>query len=89
MLNHIRSYGCERYPRREHWQALKSLSDSLMEPQEFLRNWKVTYRDLGKIAGCSESTVAGWFCSGERGNRRPNDLHKLRLAIVHKLWSKI
>ena len=89
MLNHIRSFEYERYPRQEHWQSLDKLSDLLMEPQEFVSHWRVSHSELAKIVGCSESTVAHWFCRNSTNRALPNNYHKLRLAMVHKLWSKI
>lgn len=89
MVNHIPSFGYGRCPEDEHWQSLDKLSDLLMEPEDFVKYWEITHRDLARIVGCSETTVSGWFCQTKKNQRFPNNYHRLRLAIVHKLWSKI
>lgn len=87
MVTEIRSFVRSRYPENQHWQSLDKLFGSMMEPEEFVNYWHVTYSELGKIVGCSESTAAHWFCRTDK--RPPTNRHKQRLALVHKVWSKI
>ena len=76
-----------RIPGRRHWKALEKIKIPELEPDEFLKNWNVTYAEVAKICNCSESTVSSWFIS--KGKHKPSKAYKIKLAIVHQIWNKL
>lgn len=76
-----------RTPTQSHWERLRELDEMLVEPQEFVAAWQVTHRSLAKICNCSVKTVDRWFSLTD--HHPPTFFHKLRLAIVYRLWSKV
>lgn len=70
-------------PNQAHWNCLSVAS--YMEPEEFLKHWDVTYKELAEICHCSEDTVKHWFSTSSR--RPPQSHHKALLAMTNVLWN--
>lgn len=83
-----RELGSDALLTHQHWKLLKQVSDISMSPQEFISHWHVTQEQLAKIADCSLSEVKRWFTQGKTYKQPPKHC-KMRLAVVHRLWSKI
>lgn len=73
-------------PSPRHWEELSKFSQS-MTPDEFLSHWDISLKEMAEIIGVSVSTVRHWFCRDSRSH--PQSHHMLKLALVHRRWSRL
>lgn len=72
-------------PTHHQWEMLKRLDDRVMSLDEFLQHWKLTRTQIAFLLGSDKNTVLHWLT----GICKPPQRHLRRLAVVHRLWSKI
>jgi hypothetical protein len=74
-------------PSPRHWEELSKFSDALMTPDEFLSYWDISLKQMAEIIGVAPNTVHHWFCRNSRSQPQPH--HMLKLALVHRHWSRL
>lgn len=73
-----------RVPSIHQWEMLKKLDDTSITLDEFLKHWRVTKTQLAELTGCHRSTVKRWMAHVSE----PSEEQRLRLGLIHKLWSR-
>ncbi len=75
------------YPSARQWYlfAMYQRCPLPLHPVLFLQDWVVSYSELSKLTGVSQSTVEHWFTTGV-SHREPAARCCRRLAIIDYLW---
>jgi DNA-binding XRE family transcriptional regulator len=77
-------HGKSVVPSARQWEMLKKLDASAITLDEFLSHWRLNKTQLAQVVGCDRKTVYRWFAN----DSEPSFEHQLRMALVHRLWSK-
>jgi DNA-binding protein Fis len=71
-----------REPSAQQWQMLTKLDSSTITIEEFLQHWRLNKTQLAKLLRCDRGTL-------RRHSFRLTPQQQQRLALVHRLWSRV